>query len=149
MLQSDLSWPDFCRAIDRPELEKDPRFENADMRDENSEELIRIMDAVLASKTREEWEKKLKANNCIYGRVEMPLEVASDPQAIANEFFSEIDHPIAGPLKLVTTPLNFRQNPASLRLPAPEVGQHTEEILLDLGYTWDDIAQLKEQGVIL
>ena len=50
---------------------------------------------------------------------------------------------------LVTTPINFYQNPASIRTPAPEIGQHTEEILLDLGYNWDDIARLKEQGVIL
>ena len=149
MLQSDLSWPDFCRAIERPELENDPRFCNADMREENCEELVRIIDEVLTSRTREESERRLRENNCIYARVETPTEVTEDPQAIANNFFPEIDHPMAGPLKLVATPLNFRQNPASVRIPAPEVGQHTEEILLDLGYSWDDIARLKEEGVIL
>ncbi len=73
----------------------------------------------------------------------------TDPQALANDFFVEIDHPVAGRLKLVNTPVKFRQNPASPGSPAPQVGQHTEEILLDLGYSWDDITRLKEQKVIL
>ncbi len=149
MLQSDPSWPDFCRAIERPELENDPRFNSRETRLENCEELIRILDEVLASRNREEWEKRFRENNCIYGRVETPVEVINDPQAVANGFFAEINHPVAGEMKLVATPVKFRQNPASVRTPAPEVGQHTEEILLDLGYSWDDIARLKEQGVIL
>ena len=149
MLQSDPSWPDFCRAIERPELENDPRFNSRETRLENCEELIRILDEVLASRNREEWEKRFRENNCIYGRVETPVEVINDPQAVANDFFAEINHPVAGKMKLVATPVKFRQNPASVRTLAPEVGQHTEEILLDLGYSWDDIARLKEQGVIL
>jgi len=119
------------------------------MREQNSEELIRILDEIFVSKNMEEWEKRLRENNCIYGRVQSPLEVTTDPQAVANDFFAEIHHPIGGEMKLVTTPVNFYQNPASIRTPAPEIGQHTDEVLLDLGYNWDDIAQLKEQGVIL
>ena len=149
MLQSDPSWPGFCRAIERPELESDPRFNTREARSENCEELIRILDEVFASRNRDEWEKHLREHNCIYGRVETPAEVTSDPQAVANDFFANIEHPAAGEAKLVATPVKFRQNPASVRTPAPEVGQHTEEILLDLGYSWDDIARLKEQGVIL
>ena len=149
MLQANLHWPDFCRAIKRPELENDPRFNNLETRRENCEELIRIMDEVLASKTMEEWERRFRENNCIYGRVATPGEVIVDPQASANEFFAEIDHPSVGQMKLVNTPVKFCQNPASVRTPAPEIGQHTEEILLELGYGWEDISQLKEQGVIL
>ena len=149
MLQSDPSWPDFCRAIEKPELETDPRFNTRQVRAENCAELIGIIDEVFATKNRKQWERRLRKNNCIYGRVETPEEVINDPQAIANGFFATIDHPVEGENKLVATPVKFRQNPASVRTPAPEVGQHTEEILLELGYTWDDIAQLNEQGVIL
>lgn len=56
---------------------------------------------------------------------------------------------MAGKLKVVATPVKFCQNPASVRSSAPETGQHTEEMLLNLGYSWEDIAQLKEQEVIL
>lgn len=148
MLQSDLSWPDFCRAIERPELENDPRFNNMETRAEYCEELIRILDKVFASKEMEEWERRFRENNCIYGRVASPIEVTTDPQALANSFFAEL-HPPAGEMKLVTTPVKFCQNPASVRALAPEVGQHTEEILLDLGYSWEDITQLKKKGVVL
>lgn len=148
MLQSDIQWPDFCRAIERPDLENDPRFNNMDTREEHCEELIRILDEIFASKNGDEWERRFKKNNCIYGRVDTPVEVISNPQAVANNFFAEIHHPLGGEMKVVTTPVKFCQNPASVRSPGPEIGQHTEEVLLDLGYTWDDMARLKDQGVI-
>lgn len=148
MLQSDPCWPDFCRAIGRPELENDPRFNSVPARWENCEELIRIIEEILASKTMEEWEKIFRENNCIYGRVASPLEVTTDPQAIANTFFADLHHPDID-MKVVTTPVKFCQNPASVRAPAPEVGQHTEDILLGLSYSWEDITRLKDQGVIL
>jgi len=149
MLRSSIHWPHFCRAMGRPELENDPRFNTSEAREQHCKELIRILDEVFASRDMEEWEKHLRQNNCIYGRIQTPAEVTVDPQALANDFFTEIHHPIGGEIKLVTTPVNFFQNPASIRTPAPELGQHTEETLLDLGYSCDDIAQLKEQEVIL
>ncbi len=148
MLQSDLSWSDFCQAIERPELENDPRFNDMLKRWQNCEELIRILDEILASKTMKQWERIFKKNNCIYGRVATPVEVTTDPQAIANGFFADLRYPDVE-MKVVTPPVKFCENPASVRTPAPEIGQHTEEILLDLGYGWEDITQLKEQGVIL
>ena len=148
MLQSDLAWPDFCRAIDRPELENDPRFNTADNRTANNTELVRIIDELLATRTMEEWEKIFRANNVIYGRVQTPVEVTTDPQALANNFFGEVEYSNAGKIKLVTSPVVFSDNPAELRTPAPEIGQHTEEILLEMGYSWDDIGALKGRKVI-
>jgi crotonobetainyl-CoA:carnitine CoA-transferase CaiB-like acyl-CoA transferase len=149
MLQSDLQWPGFCRAIGRPELEKDPRFNSVEMRALHCEELIRIIDEVLMTKPRAEWEALFRQNGVIYGRVQTPEEVVNDPQSLANNFFSPIHVPGAGDGRLVNTPVKFCQNPSSIKSPAPELGQHTEEVLLELGYGWDDIARLKEQGVIL
>ena len=148
MVQSDLFWPGFCRVIERTDLEHDPRFNTLDARTQNCKELIHIIDEIFATKTMAEWDKRLRENNCMYSRVQTPLEVTTDPQALANGFFTQIDHPNGGKMTLVTTPVRFYQNPATVRIPAPEVGQHTEEILLDMGYTWDDIAQLKEQKAI-
>jgi len=148
MLQPDLSWHDFCQAIERPELENDPKFESREARWQNSEELISIIDKILITKTRKTWERILKKNNCIYGRVASPMEVINDPQALANDFFADLHHPDIE-MRTVATPVKFCQNPASVRGPAPEIGQHTEEVLLGLGYGWEDIAQLKDQGAIL
>lgn len=149
MLQADLHWSGFCRAIERPELENDPRFNTLETRAVNCEELVRILDEIFAARTMQEWARRFRENGCIYGRIQTPEEVLTDPQAIANDFFAEIEHPAVGKTKLVTTPVKFRQNPASVRTAAPEVGQHTEEILLDLGYEWDDIARLKEERAII
>ena len=149
MSQSALQWPSFCRAIERTDLENDPRFVDMLAREKNCEELIQIIDGILATKDRDEWRERFKENNCIYGLVQSPDEVVVDPQALANDFFIEIDHPVAGRLKIVNTPIRFHQNPAIPKSPAPQVGQHTEEILLELGYNWDDISGLKDQKVIL
>jgi crotonobetainyl-CoA:carnitine CoA-transferase CaiB-like acyl-CoA transferase len=148
MLQPDPSWPGFCRAIGRAELEKDPRFCSIQARADHCKELINILDEVLAGKTMAEWEKLLRENNVIYGRVQTPMEVTTDPQALANDFFVEVDHPENGKIKLVASPVVFSENPASLRTSAPEIGQHTEEILLELGYSWEDVSRFKEEGAI-
>ena len=148
MLYPDDSWPDFCRAIERPDLENDPRFNNLPGRWENSEELITIIDGILASRTREEWEKIFRENNCIYGNVASLEEVVTDPQAIANNFFTDLNHPEVD-WKVATPPVKFCQEPAYASSPAPEVGQHTEEILLELGYSWEEIERLKDEGAIL
>jgi len=153
--QGGLHWPELCRALERPDLEKDPRVgggdlsKNVDALRENCAEVISIFDEIFASRTMKEWEKRFKENDVIYGLVATPMEVTQDPQALANNFFAELDTPARGKIRVVTTPVTFRQNPSSVRTPAPELGQNTEEILLDLGYSWEDIAQFKEQGVIL
>ncbi len=75
-------------------------------------------------------------------------EVISDPQARANDFFAAYDHPTYGRIEIVANPIKLSKTPATVRMPAPEFGQHTEEVLLEHGYTWEDIEQFKEEGVI-
>ena len=149
MLQPDPAWPGFCRAIGRPELENDPKFNSIDSRRQNCQELVHIIEHELARKTMAEWEKLFKDNNCIYGRVQSPLEVTTDPQALAAGFFADVDYSGQGKIKILTSPVLFDGKVAPITTPAPELGQHTEEILLDLGYTWDDISRLKDSKVIL
>ncbi len=149
MLQPDLSWGNFCRALGHPEWENDSKYNSIEQRFWNREELIRFIDDILMTRTMAEWEVIFRQNSIIYGRVASPQEVVTDPQALANNFFVDLHHPVAPNLKVVMTPVKFVQNPAEVRAPAPEIGQHTEEILLEMGYTWEDIAQLKAQNVIL
>lgn len=149
MLQADLSWPDFCGALERPDLEEDSRFDSMEMRADHCEELIPILDNTFASRDRAEWESRLTDSNCIFGWVEPPEAIIDDPQAKANGYFAEMQHPEAGEVQYITTPVTFCQNPASVRTISPELGQHTEEILLDLGHSWDEIVALKDQGVII
>ncbi|MDP2729638.1 MAG: CoA transferase [Dehalococcoidales bacterium] len=147
LIQADRYWPAFCQALERPDLENDPRFNNVEKRRENHVELLNILDEIFASRTLDEWDKRCKEHHLIYSRVQTPEEVVKDPQALANNCFVDLDHP-AGQMKVLASPTNFRQNPASVRMPAPELGQHTEEILLETGYSWEDIGSLKDEGVI-
>ena len=149
MLQPDPAWPGFCRAIGKPELQDDPRFNSIETRRQNCQQLVRIIEDVLASKTMAEWERLFRENNCIYGRVQSPMEVTMDPQAIAAGFFADVDYSGAGSIKILTSPVLFDGKVATVKNPAPELGQHTEEILLELGYSWGDIGELKERKVIL
>jgi crotonobetainyl-CoA:carnitine CoA-transferase CaiB-like acyl-CoA transferase len=146
-LQPDPVWPGFCQAIARPELENDPRFNSMAARTENSETLISLIDDILKSKTMAEWEVLFREYKVIYGRVQTPKEVVNDPQALANDFFEEVDTG-NGRIKLVTSPVEFSDTPATIRAGAPEIGEHTEEILLGLGYNWEEIGKFKEQKVI-
>ncbi|MDO8491354.1 MAG: CoA transferase [Dehalococcoidia bacterium] len=148
MPQSDRFWARFCGAIGQPCLARDPRFESHEKREQNNKALIAIIDEAMAARTLAEWERILEAYDMVSSRVQTVSEVATDPQAIENGFFAELDHPVVGRVKLVASPVKFGRTAASVRSPAPEVGQHTEEVLLELGYSWENIATLRSEGVI-
>ena len=148
MLQTDRFWPGFCQATGCQHLEKDPRFESHQKREENSQALIAILEPVFASQTLAEWEAVMSRYDLIFGRVQGVKEVLSDPQALENGFFAEVDHPAAGRTRLIGSPVKFSQTPASVRVAAPQVGQHTEEVLLGLDYTWEDLGELKRAQAI-
>ncbi|MFN2125183.1 MAG: CaiB/BaiF CoA transferase family protein [Candidatus Promineifilaceae bacterium] len=148
-IQPDRYWSNFCRAMDICDLEQDARFIDIEARSKNSKELIRILDERFAGKKREEWLSKLKNEGCICTPVQSPSEVSNDPQALANNYFVHVDHPVWGKVKVVGFPWDFSETPASWRSEAPELGQHTEEILLELGYTWEDITRHKDAGDII
>jgi crotonobetainyl-CoA:carnitine CoA-transferase CaiB-like acyl-CoA transferase len=148
-LQPDRYWPNVCRAMGMSEFENDPRFNSIEGRAENAKELIGMMDAKFASKPREEWLQILRKEGCICTPIQSPLEVSNDEQAVANDYFIYVDHPVWGRIKMVGFPWDFSGTPASWRREAPEFGQHTEEILLELGYTWEDITQLKDEEVTI
>ena len=73
----------------------------------------------------------------------------NDPQVLANDYITQFDHPVWGRIKMLGFPWAFQETAASVRREAPVLGQHTEEILLELGYSWDDITKLKEEEIII
>jgi crotonobetainyl-CoA:carnitine CoA-transferase CaiB-like acyl-CoA transferase len=148
MLRSDRYWSNFCRAIGKPELDKGPKYVDMNARRENCVELIQILDKFFAALTIEEAEKVLSGYDFIYSRIQSPEEVVKDPQALANNFFTDLHHPSVK-MNTIASPVKFNQNPAEIKSSAPEIGQNTEELLLELGYNWEDIAKFKEQGLIL
>jgi len=147
-LQPDRYWPNVCKALGLEKLEHDPKFSTVEDRHKNAEELVSIFDKKLASKTRSEWMEIFKKEGLIFAPIQTTAEVVSDPQAIANEYIIEVDEPGGGKTKQVGFPWMFSETPTSVRRLAPELGEHSEEILLELGYSRDDIAGLKQDGII-
>ncbi len=146
VLQPDRYWARFCAAIGKPELEHDPRFETFDAKAKNHVVLFHILQEVFHTRTLEEWKPRLK--NIPWAPFQNYREVTRDPQAEANGMFPTFDHPTYGPIRVVANPVKLSRTPATLRTPAPEAGQHTEEVLLEHGYSWEEIASFKEQGII-
>jgi crotonobetainyl-CoA:carnitine CoA-transferase CaiB-like acyl-CoA transferase len=150
MLQPDRYWADFVRVLGRPDLADDERFANLRARAANSAAAVEILDAVFATKGRDEWLAILRAGgDFIFTIVNSVDELPGDLQVQANQYITDFDHPQFGTTQVVGLPLRLKQTPGSIRLPAPEFGQHTEEILTGLlGYSWEDIGALKEKLVI-
>ncbi|MBI3249845.1 MAG: CoA transferase [Deltaproteobacteria bacterium] len=150
MIQADRYWPDFCKTLNIQHLEKDPKFATMTIRGKNSAEIIAVIDQVFASKPREEWMQLLKqGGDFIYTIVNTVNDLPDDPQMLANDYVVEYDHPSWGPSKVVGVPVRLSKTPGDPRGVAPEFGEHTEQVLIDLlGYSWEDIGRLKEQEVI-
>jgi crotonobetainyl-CoA:carnitine CoA-transferase CaiB-like acyl-CoA transferase len=141
-------WPAFCAALDRPELEHDPRFERYMERMGNLQELYAILDEAFQKKTSAEWMALLQAADCICAPVATYEDLLNDPQVRANEYIVEVDHPTQGRIPVIGAPWRFSETPAQIAAAAPELGQHTEEILQDLGYSWEQIGALREHGAL-
>lgn len=148
MIQSELYWAPFCRALGREDLLRDERFQTHQDRWRYNKELIRILDETFATRTLEEWDPRLDAEGVIWAPVHTLDEVIEDPQLRANDAFFPLHHPNLGAYEVVGIPMKFGRTPARPQGPAPELGQHTEQVLLEAGYSWEQIAALKDAGVI-
>ncbi len=147
LLQGDRHWPDLCRAIGREDLMADLRFANMGIRGLNAPALVEELDKVFATKTMDEWAEILDRHDVWWAPVNSINEVVHDPVAQEAGAFVEVDGP-EGPVPMVSTPVDFYGTPWQAQGIAPEFGQHTEEVLLELGYDWDQIVALKEGGAI-
>jgi len=150
MLQPDRYWADFVRVLGQPELATDERFVDLRVRAANAGAAVEALDAIFATKPRDEWITLLRAGgDFIFTIVNSVDELPNDPQVQANNYVTDFDHPQFGKTQVVGVPVRLSETPGQVRLPAPEFGQHTEEILTDLlGYSWEQVAALKEQDVI-
>ncbi|MHB8685350.1 MAG: CoA transferase, partial [Dehalococcoidia bacterium] len=112
------------------------------------DDLYALIDDRFLAKTTAEWMTALEAHDMICAPVADYEALVRDEQALANEYLLTVEHPTNGPTQVVGFPWKFSETPARAAPAAPELGQHTEDILLSLGYTWDQIAALREAGAI-
>ncbi len=150
MLQPDRYWERFCAVLEIPEAAADPRFKTMLDRMMNAGECIALLDQVFARRPRAEWLRRLASGgDFIYSIINSVDDLPDDPQMQANGYVTAFEHPAFGPTQVVGLPVRLSETPGSIRLPAPEFGQHTEEVLTEvLGCSWEEIGRLRQEEVI-
>jgi len=146
---NDTLWAKFCQVIGREELINDERFKTNPLRNKNYDELRPLIAESMKKKTTAEWLKLLDEAGVPNGPINTIDKVLEDPQIKARDMIVEIEHPVAGKLKVPGVPIKLSATPGSIRTPAPVLGQHTEEILKELlGYDDEKIQSLREANAI-
>ncbi|MBW2242184.1 MAG: CoA transferase [Deltaproteobacteria bacterium] len=144
MIESDRYWPALCRAIGKPELETDERFDGARARYRNSETLAQILRDTFLSRSLAEWEKELLGHTIIWSPVRTLAEAVQDPEARANGVFAEVEHPTAGTFETVAPPLQLSGHAMPGDRPAPELGADGADVLCEAGLSEAEIAAALE-----
>jgi crotonobetainyl-CoA:carnitine CoA-transferase CaiB-like acyl-CoA transferase len=147
MLQGYAYWPDMCRVLGHPEWIDDPRFADVQRLFANGEEARMLVADVLASQPMSYWKVKLREQRGQWAPVQTTLEVAEDPMAVANGYVLETATKQGTPFKLVTTPVQFDEEPSPPGR-SPEFNEHGDEILRELGLDDDAIIALKVAGAV-
>ncbi|WP_063130113.1 CaiB/BaiF CoA transferase family protein [Nocardia fusca] len=142
MLQPGKFWADVCHHIDRPELAEDPRFADAAQIAANTAAGVEILREAIAQRTLAEWTKKFATLKGPWAPVQDSHQVGQDEQIRSNEYILP-----AGELELVSSPVQFDVTAPELR-PGPEFAAQTEEVLLELGWDWERIIELKTSGAV-
>ena len=142
------NWERLCSAIEREDLVSDPRFVEPKDRMNNLDALIATLEQTFSLKSSDYWLDALEAAGVPAGPIYDIQQVYEDPQVRAREMIVETDHPVAGRTSNIGIPIKLSETPGRFQRPAPTLGQHTNEVLGELGRTDNDIAALRAQGSI-
>ncbi len=147
MLEGDRYWPDFCEVVGHPELIDDARFVDLNARKQNAAACVEQLDQIFAMRSYAEWQPILAHAKGVWANMQTPLEVHNDSMVSANGCLADVEMINGSKLTLVNSPAQFDETSAS-PVRAPEHGEHTETVLLNMGLSWDEIAALKERKAI-
>lgn len=146
-LEGERHWPDLARAVGRPEWIDDPRFASTRARRQNCKELIAELDAIFATRTRAEWGSILDEHDVWWAPVQTTSEVLADPQAWAAGAFVEVPDG-SGTSTMIASPVDFDGGTLRPRAMPPSLGEHTDELLSELGYDDAQVAELRRGGAV-
>jgi len=145
---SERQWQRFCDALGTPELAADPRFATNTVRVRHRDALRELLLRRFATRPSSAWLESLTAAEVPCGPVRDLAEVFSDTQVLAREMVARVEHPSAGELRLTGIPFKLAATPGTIRRPPPLLGQHTDELLTELGYTAPEIERLRATGSV-
>ena len=147
-LESDRHWERTCQALDHSEWIDDPRFRTLEDRVANTEALTAAMTDAIGDEPYEVWTARFDEHEVWWAPIQATHEAIHDPQALANGAIVEVPLGDGSVGRMVASPVDFDGTPWEVRDMAPELGQHTEVVLMEMGKDWDEIESLKERGVI-
>ena len=141
----DKRWPAFCEALGITHLRDDPAHDNI-TRNYHGTTISDVLDAIFPTRTTADWMERLTAIDVLAAPVASYQEILASEQAAANGYIAEMEHPELGKIRVVGSPLGLSETPVTVSGPPPELGANTEEILLDAGFTWDEVEALRTGG---
>jgi len=148
LLQSDKHWDDFVRRLGVLDMATDPKFADSAARAQNSQECIARLDEAFGSRTLDQWKEALATFDGVWSPFQTLDELYEDVQVQANGYLPTMTAGNGQEVQLVASPAQFDEQPIQVGR-APEHGEHTELVLMEAGYDWDQIAAMKESGAIL
>ena len=148
MIQEERFWAPFAEAIDLPILTEDARFAVTADRRRHTREAVELIEQRVAEEPRDHWAAIFDALDFPWAPAADELEISQDPQAAANGYVGVMEHRSGIEFKVLGAPFKLDQAPMTNYSSAPELGEHTELVLEELGYDWDAIAALKQAGAI-
>ncbi|MHA1988154.1 MAG: CaiB/BaiF CoA transferase family protein [Promethearchaeota archaeon] len=145
---NDQLWGKFCKAVGLEKIMNEPKYATNSMRVENREELERIIQGLISTKEAEEWLDILNNAGVPCGPIYTMDKLFNDPQVKHRKMVKELNHPTVGPIKVTGVPIKLSDTPGEVITAPPVLGQHTREILQDLGYNNEEIEILSQENVI-
>ncbi|MBI4308297.1 MAG: CoA transferase [Chloroflexi bacterium] len=145
---TDAQWRSLCRVTGLEHLAQDPAFETYMKRLRQTPELQPVLEAVMLTRPRAKWLKLLQEAEVPSSPIQSREEVFEDPQVKANEMIIERTHPVVGKVQFLNVPLEVDGTRGSIRRPAPTLGQHTDEVLAEIGYSSAEVQRLRAAKVV-
>jgi len=141
-------WSTFCRVTNMEHLENNPRFADSESRLKHSAELTGMFDEVFLTKDRGEWMTLFIEAGLLFAPIQTLADVIKDPQALANNYIIDFEHPQFGPVQIPGYPASFSKNAAGTHRAAPELGEHTDQVMKEIGLSVSQIDALRKAGVV-
>ncbi|MDF2463241.1 MAG: L-carnitine dehydratase/bile acid-inducible protein [Ramlibacter sp.] len=140
---NDQQWRRLLTAVGQPDLLDEPRFSTMTERMRNINELYEILSEALEQRTSAEWNEALRAADVPHGPVNSLPDLMRDPYLKETNFFREYEHPSEGKLVMTSIPVSFSESPGAYRLPPPQLGEHTEEVLASVGICGEELDRVR------